>query len=207
MNLLLLNLTFRTAKARSVIGEVRFTHRLSHRQRMARIGFVENKVLDYIKASDWITTEDLKVWEKSYRDNPGVTFKRGKIRVNGTYTILLPILKTGKFGWFITAFNRYWIITSKLSRIERMARIYRQLFGADCLNKGKIMFTRKFWILLASQVFYRRYPYRLSIKKTFLVTNLTWRYRKLRTLVISQGWPLLRIWMNQFRELHQFTQD
>lgn len=168
-----LNVAFRTANERSLreimILQRRYTHRISMKERQARINFVREKHINQLLSH----IHKQHVARPSFSDpSRAILFKRDRLKVNGIllaselYKSELPFINE-----FDTAFDTFWSLDIQLRLLKRLLKQFRRLFGANCLTDENLKLTPEGWKEIVALIRYGKAFYTLPLNKQMIVRH------------------------------------
>lgn len=134
---------------------LRFTHRLSIKERQKRMDFVRHKVVNRMIEIFMLATKI------SMRRGPmiparGIAYRRGRIKVDGIVLAADMILLNPEFGTYRKLFKIFWSILTPIKLAKRQVHFLGRMLGANCLIKNKISYTEHLYKEAISWLMFRK---------------------------------------------------
>jgi hypothetical protein len=180
--------------------KVRFTHRLSLKKVEERKAAVNKKIIQFVMEKGGFFGEDAlnEQLQHEFADHQVVKFRRGRIRLAGLDTIMVPIMKVFDFSRELWLFNCFWAIKNKMKIAKIQLRVARKLFGANITEGARPRPTRFWYKWTAAFVSFGRPYWKLSNSRKVFVDNFLshregllkfWRSRSIPiAIILRQFW-------------------
>jgi len=187
--------------------QLRYTHRISLKERQRRIDFVRAKVVSRffdILFPDPSVHIDLpfnhETIERMCQD-VHVYYNRGHLKVSilsaaGTHFMNIPILQD-----YLMMYMSYYEFARAMKRLMLVIRHYRQSFGADVFETGKLTPTTKFYREMYSRIRFGTSYRSLKPSKKLKVDAMWSPYLFPR---FKDSHPIFKVISNEFMKIRDF---
>ena len=155
----------------SAAHQVRFTHRLSMKERQRRIDYVRNKHIEYLLSNHDYLNPMMFVEMTQARF---VIYNRGKIRVNTMLFATMAYNNIPALQCFIQQYVDFWDFNLTMRTVKMVMKDYRTWFGSDCFETGKLELTALGMSHINAFLLFGRDMRLISKKKAFLA-KMIWR--------------------------------